>query len=40
MPTADRRAFLERLYDALNRHNLDDFCAALRVWTWLDCPPI
>jgi steroid delta-isomerase-like uncharacterized protein len=29
MPTSDPRAVLERLYDALNRHNLDDFCAVL-----------
>ena len=29
MPTSDQRAVLERLYDALNRHNLDDFCAVL-----------
>src|SRR6202521_131621 len=29
MPTSDPRAILERLYDALNRHNLDDFCAVV-----------
>ena len=29
MPTADPRAVLERLYDALNRHDLDDFCEVM-----------
>jgi predicted ester cyclase len=29
MPTPDRRAVLERLYDALNRHDLDSFCEVM-----------
>src|SRR6202171_6863276 len=29
MPTPDPPPVLERRYDALNRHNLDDFCAVL-----------
>jgi predicted ester cyclase len=29
MPTPDPRAVLERLYDALNRHDLDDFCEVM-----------
>src|SRR5258708_30330610 len=29
MPASDPRAVLERLYDALNRHDLDDFCEAM-----------
>jgi predicted ester cyclase len=29
MPTPDPRAILQRLYDALNRHDLDGFCEVL-----------
>ena len=29
MPTSDPRAVLERLYDALNRHDLDGFCEVM-----------
>src|SRR3981081_4374886 len=29
MPTPDPRAVLERLYAALNRHDLDDFCEVM-----------
>jgi predicted ester cyclase len=29
MPTPDPRAVLERLYDALNRHDLDNFCEVM-----------
>ena len=29
MPTPDPRAVLERLYDALNRHDLDGFCEVM-----------